>query len=289
MRLSYSWVDVFAAEPFAGNPLCVFRAPDDLPDRVMQRLTRELGHSETTFLQGAGQRLRIFVPSGDGAVEIPFAGHPILGSACVAVPAGGAVTFAIGVGPVAVTVDPVGPGVWQARMQQPVPRVRWTRAGTGLLASALGLEVAALRQDLPVEAVANGMASVLVPVSSLGDVERARPDLPRLAQLFGRDGSCVVVFATGGLAPDADVHCRVFSPFDLAPEDPATGSANGPLGDYLVRHGVLPGPLVRAEQGYVLGRPSRLLTEVVRRDGQTVAIYVSGRVILVGQGEFVFP
>jgi len=287
VRLSYTWVDVFADAPFGGNPLCVFDAPDDLADVVMVRLTRELGHSETTFLQDGGRRLRIFVPSGTGGSEIRFAGHPILGSACVAAPAGGSVTFETGVGLIGVTVERLGEGVWQARMQQPIPRMDWTAVGTEQLAAALGLQAGALREDLPVEAVNNGMASVLVPLRRLVDVQQARPDMRRLADLFGPDGSCVVLFALGGLAPDADVHCRVFGPFDLAPEDPATGSANGPLGEYLVRHNVLPGPLVRAEQGHAIGRPSRLLTEVVREQGMTVAVYVSGRVHLMGRGEFV--
>lgn len=298
LLLSFAWVDVFAAEPFAGNQLVVFHAPADLPDDVMRRITREMNHSETAFLQpprvaGAEQRLRIFIPTLPLADEIPFAGHPILGAACVAAgPQGGLVRLETGVGIVPVTVAPIeppggaapAPGVWRARMEQPVPRVvRVIDGQRAELSAALG---APLDPGLPVEAVDNGMQTVIVPLASLEAVRGARPDLARLRDLLGRDGLCTLVFAPGGLAPDTDITCRVFSPFDLVPEDPATGSANGPLGEYLVRHGVLRGPAIRSEQGHAIGRPSRLEISVERSAGVTRCVHVSGEVRLVGRGQF---
>jgi len=118
--LPFTWVDVFAAEPLAGNQLVVFDAPADLPDETMRRLTRELNHSETVFLQparaaGADRRLRIFIPTLPLADEIPFAGHPILGAACVATaPQGGPVRLETGVGSVPATVEAqASPGAWR--------------------------------------------------------------------------------------------------------------------------------------------------------------------------------
>jgi trans-2,3-dihydro-3-hydroxyanthranilate isomerase len=293
--LPFTWVDVFAAEPLAGNQLVVFDAPADLPDETMRRLTRELNHSETVFLQparaaGADRRLRIFIPTLPLADEIPFAGHPILGAACVATaPQGGPVRLETGVGIVPVTVDAQNsPGAWRARMEQPLPRVvRVIDAQRAELAEALG---APLHAALPVEAVDNGMQTVIIPLASLEAVRGARPDLARLRDLLGREGLCTLVWAPGGLAEETDVTCRVFSPFDLVPEDPATGSANGPLGEYLVRHGVLPGPHIRSEQGHAIGRPSRLEITVERTGGGvTRGVFVAGEVRLVGQGQFRIP
>lgn len=291
--LPFEWVDVFAADLFAGNQLVVFHAPADLPDETMCRITRELNHSETAFLQparvaGADRRVRIFIPTLPLADEIPFAGHPILGAACVAAPQGGPARLETGVGIVPVTVQPLGDGgtavAWRARMEQPVPRVvRVIEETRAELAAALG---APLDPALPVEAVDNGMQTVIVPLASLEAVRGAQPNLARLRDLLGRAGLCTLVFARGGLAPGTDVTCRVFSPFDLVPEDPATGSANGPLGEYLVRHGVLPGPTVRSEQGHAIGRPSRLEIAVERGGGTTRAVSVTGEVRLVGQGQF---
>ncbi|MDF2630544.1 MAG: phenazine biosynthesis protein PhzF [Symbiobacteriaceae bacterium] len=297
--LPFTWVDVFAAAPFTGNQLAVFRTPPDLPDEVLRRVTRELNHSETVFLQparaaGADHRVRIFIPTLPLAAEIPFAGHPILGAACVAAPQGGLVRLETGMGIVPVTVAPTGeggeldaPGPWRASMQQPLPRVVRVIEQRAELADALG--GAPLAPGLPVEAVDNGMQTVIVPLASLEAVQQARPDLARLRGLLGRAGLCTLVFAPGGLAPDTDATCRVFSPYDLVPEDPATGSANGPLGEYLVRHGVVQGPRTKTEQGIQVGRPSRLEITIERSGGTTHRVDVAGEVHLVGQGQFRIP
>lgn len=296
MHLTYTWTDVFAVRPLTGNQLCTFDAPAALSPALMAQVTRELAQSESTFLQapqssGADVRVRIFVPTGSGAVEIPFAGHPLLGSAAVYAArrgAAGLVRLETGVGIIPVTVTELpGPApTWAARMRQPLPRLVQQIARSGALAEALGLTLDELRTDLPVEAVDNGMRIVLIPAHSVAAVQRAQPNMAALRGLLGRDGSCTLLFAPGGVEPEADVHCRVFSPFELVTEDPATGSANGPLGEYLVRHGAAPGPLVHSEQGYAIGRPSHLLIDVERTDGQTTAVYVGGQVYAVGKGSF---
>lgn len=294
VMLPYTWLDVFAGSPLGGNQLAAFVAPADLPVDLMKRITREMNHSETTFLQpptvpGADLRVRIFIPTGVGADEVPFAGHPVLGSA-VAAPMGrqGTLQVQTGVGVIPVEVAALGEGRWHARMSQPLPRVVRVVAPDlrAPLAGALGLAPADLLDRAPVEAVDNGMQTVLIPLATVDAVRRAVPDMARLRALLGRDGLCTMIFALGGLDPESDVHCRVFSPFDLVPEDPATGSANGPLGEYLVRHGLVTGPLIRSEQGEEMGRPSRLTIEVTREAGATRAVHVSGEVWIVGRGEF---
>lgn len=293
-RLPYTWVDVFTPEQFGGNQLCVFDPGEAIPLEVMQKIARELNHSETTFLQPANHpdadvQVRILLPTLPLAMEIPFAGHPLLGSACVAVQGSNhpqTVVLETGAGLIRVQVVPQAEGSWYAVMEQPLPRlVRSIDQREGLMA-ALGLTPNDLLAEYPVEAVDNGMQTVIVPLVSVSAVQRAVPDMTRLRDLLGRDGLCTLVFAPGGLQPNSDLHCRVFSPFDLVTEDPATGSANGPLGEYAVRHGLVPGASVRSEQGYQIGRPSELVIEVERKGGITTAVRVGGQVQLLGQGEF---
>lgn len=293
-RLAYTWVDVFAPRPFAGNQLAVFRVPPDLPLSTMQRLARELNHSETVFLQpptaaGADVRVRILLPTAPLAEEIPFAGHPVLGAACVAAMDGAypaTLRLETGVGVVPVTVTAAGEGRWEAVMQQPVPRVVRALACRTELAAALGLGSDAIDSTLPVEAVDNGMQTVIIPLRSLEAVRMARPDMQALRTLLGREGLCTMVFALGGVEFESHVHCRVFGPFDMVPEDPATGSANGPLGEYLVRHSLAQGDSIISEQGYEIGRPSRLTIRVEREAGITRTLFVGGSVVLVGEGAF---
>lgn len=293
MPLAYTWVNVFTDRPFAGNQLAVFRVPPDFPLLGMQRLARELNHSETVFLQPhetADCRVRILLPTAPLAEEIPFAGHPVIGAACVAAmgrPGETVVRLATGVGVIPVTVRTVSEGRWEARMEQPVPRVAGQVEAGPALAAALGLEPADVAGGLPVEAVDNGMQTVIVPLRTLEAVQRALPDMAALRQLLGRQGLCTMVFAPGGLEPDSHVHCRVFGPFDLVPEDPATGSATGPLGEYMVRHGLADGnTVIVSEQGHEIGRPSRLTIQVRRNEGVTQAVFVGGSVVLVGEGAF---
>lgn len=287
----YTWLDVFGTRPLAGNPLCVFTSAGSMTADSMARITRELGHSETTFLQpsaSADVRVRIWIPTGPGAVEIPFAGHPILGSAC-AFAAGrsqpSTVLVEAGVGPIPVEVVPLAGGGWDATMLQPLPRITWSRPVVEGLARALGLAETDLMDGLPVEAVDNGMQTVIIPLVSVEAVDRCRPDMAALRSLLGRAGLCTLVFAPGGLEPGVDLHCRVFSPLDLVGEDPATGSANGPLGEYVVRHRLMAKSLLVSEQGDLLGRPSRLRIGVEVDDfGQVRTIRVGGRVQLLGTG-----
>lgn len=295
MPLAYTWVNVFTDRAFAGNQLAVFPVGPDFPLAHMQRLARELNHSETVFLQPdtkADCRVRILLPTAPLAEEIPFAGHPVLGAACVAAmsrqPWAGETTvrLATGVGIIPVTVRAEGDGRWAARMQQPVPRVVGQPEAGPELAAALGLTPSDFAEGLPVEAVDNGMQTVIIPLQSLEAVQRARPDMAALRNLLGRQGLCTMVFARGGLEPSSDVHCRVFGPFDLVPEDPATGSANGPLGEYMVRYGLAGGKPIVSEQGCEIGRPSLLTIQVRQEAGVTKAVFVGGSVVLVGDGAF---
>lgn len=276
-RLRYVLLDVFTARPLEGNQLAVFLDAPDLDGALMQAVARELRLSETVFAQPAGSggdvRLRIFTP----AVELPFAGHPVLGAAAVLAGAldRSPVTMETGAGPVAVEVQR-GPGSsLQARMSQPVPRWEAFPRSAELLA-ALGLG----DSELPVEVYENGPRHVLVAAGSREIVASLAPDLGALAEIVGAGG--VSCFAGRG----DSYKTRMFAPGLGVPEDPATGSAAGPLAVHLLRHGRIAfGQEIAIEQGLEVGRPSLLRAAVQGREGAIERVLVGGEAVLVGEGE----
>jgi trans-2,3-dihydro-3-hydroxyanthranilate isomerase len=275
--LAYVLLDVFTDTPLEGNPLCVFTDARALPDAQMQRLARELNLSETVFvlppLEGGDVRIRIFTP----AAELPFAGHPVLGSAIVV---GAAlrreqVTLETQAGTVAVALRRGGERVAHGRMLQPLPSWRPYEREAELLA-ALGLA----RSGLPVEVYRNGPLHVYIELESERALAELAPDMRALAGLGELGVAC---FAGAGTRWRA----RVFAPALGIPEDPATGSAAGPLAVHLARHGRIAfGEEVQISQGAEIGRPSVLYA---RAEGSAAAIErveVAGEAVIVANGEF---
>ena len=272
----YVVVDVFTETPLAGNQLAVFTDARELPESDLQRLAREINYSETTFVyppEGDGHvRMRIFTPTH----ELPFAGHPTLGTAFVlAAPLQlGEIRIETGRGIVSVRLERDGGRILFGRMEQPLPTVSpFERAGE--LQSALGVE-----SELPLELYDNGVPHVYVALRSREEVAALAPDLGRLLS-FG--DVCVNCFAGDG----ARWKTRMFAPAFGVAEDPATGSAAGPLVLHLARHGrVAFGDEIEIEQGVEIGRPSRLYA---RADGDADAvrgIEVGGSAVVVARGEF---
>ncbi len=273
--LRYTLCDVFTDRPLTGNALAVFTEAGGLePDR-MQALARELNLSESVFLlparPGAHFRLRIFTPRR----EVPFAGHPILGAALVI---GRSVqlerlVLETGRGLVEVRIEREGDRPFRGWMSQPIPTITPFQPARPLL-EALGLAEALL----PIELYDNGIRHALVAVREPAQVARLAPDLGQLAALPVEATS---VFAGGGGAWKT----RVFAPIFGIGDDPATGSAAGPLGLHLVRHGlVLRETELAIDQGAEIGRPSRLLV-CVHGDSDAVQIEVGGQVVVLGRGE----
>jgi trans-2,3-dihydro-3-hydroxyanthranilate isomerase len=267
----YVVADVFTDVPLAGNQLAVFTDARELPEDLLQPLAREMNFSETVFVyppQGDGHvRLRIFTPF----VELPFAGHPVLGSAFVL--AGPLqleeIRLEIPAGVVPVRVEREGPQITFGWMQQPYPTVEPFDDQATLLA-ALGLE----RSALPVELYDNGVRHVYVALESEDEVAGLRPDL----NVLGRFDVGVNCFAGSG----DRWQTRMFAPGLGVAEDPATGSAAGPLALHLVRHGrVRGGEEIRIAQGAAVGRPSTLYA---RADDDRVE--VGGAAVIVARGEF---
>ena len=284
MRIPFRLVDVFTDRPLAGNQLCVVPEPLDLPDGVMQAITREIGFSETTFVTWLGEDrygLRIFMPTG----ELPFAGHPTLGTAFVLVSEGlvrSPLTQVVAAGDIPVDVDV---DAERARMRHLTPTYEPPIEDRALGASTVGLSVEELDPGLPVQIVSTGSPQIIVPLRSLAAVSAARPDHAQIEAMIERYGSdSVYLFhAEGGRA-----RARLFMPSPLLPEDAATGSAAGPLGAYLAEHGRLRPGRLTVSQGVEMGRPSTILVDVAEGpDGWVVEI--SGGVRIIARGEFDLP
>jgi trans-2,3-dihydro-3-hydroxyanthranilate isomerase len=307
-------LDVFTEEPFAGNPLAVFPEAEGLTDEQMMKIAREMNLSETVFVLPSRddetlRRLRIFTP----AREIPFAGHPIVGSwnalareGIVPIPDGGSgwmrIHHEVGIGVLPVDIafkdgEPVQVVMTQGKFEiigeidDPHEQAE--------IARALGLAIEDLDENLPIEVVSTGLPFLAVPIRALADLRRCRVNAPLLAEIYERAG------ATGcypfsretieiGEIGEARAHARLFAPADNISEDPATGSAAGALGAYLVYHDASGAESVDGnvrfviEQGDFMHRPSRINIEVKGKPGAIGEVLVGGPSVVVAHGEVVF-
>jgi trans-2,3-dihydro-3-hydroxyanthranilate isomerase len=275
--LRYVVVDVFTDTALAGNPLAVFTDARGIEAETMQALAKEIGFSETTFVLpaevGGTARMRIFTP----AAELPFAGHPTLGTAWVlAAPLQRALIeleTGSGIVPVEIERDESGALVF-GRMLQPTPTVQDYEEPARLL-EALGSD----RSELPIESYDNGPVFTLVTLASPNTVAALRPDFAVLTHL-GVNVSCV---AGSGAAWKT----RMFAPALGVVEDPATGAAAGPLACHLCRHGLVPwGDWIEISQGVEIGRPSTLFARADGAGREIERVYCGGRAVVVARGEF---
>jgi trans-2,3-dihydro-3-hydroxyanthranilate isomerase len=273
--LRYVVVDVFTDTALQGNQLAVFTDAREIDSALMQALAKETNFSETTFVlppeQGGTAKVRIFNP----AEEMRFAGHPVLGTAWVlAVPLQrGVVELETGMGivPVEIERDESGALVF-GRMEQPVPTIRGVDETEALFA-ALGVHGSVL----PVELYDNGATHILVTLESPEAVAALAPDLPAIAR-FGVTGvNCIA--GAGGRWKN-----RMFWPRG---EDPATGSAAGPIACHAARHGLAEwGEWIEISQGSEIGRPSTLFARTDGAGGEIVRVLCGGRAVVVARGEF---
>ncbi len=281
----YLLLDVFTDAAFGGNQLAVFPDAEGLSAAQMQALARELNLAESTFVtpaSGEGRfNLRIFTPGA----ELPFAGHPTVGTAVALahlgrVPPGAAeITLLEGIGPVRVAL---GAGEARLFMDGP-PETRPHPHDAATIAACVGLEAADLAG--PALQAGYGTAFLLVPVIDRGRVSRAAMQAERFAAL-GLWARGVFVYAREPNRPEIGIYARMFAPKLGVPEDPATGSAAaGLLGtaDFGVGDGEA---AVVIAQGVDMGRPSRILGRVTRRDGAVVGVSVGGGAVVVGEGRF---
>ena len=280
MDFRYVIADVFTDKPLTGNQLAVFTDARLVPEHLLQPIAREMNFSETVFVypaaKGGNARIRIFTPFN----ELPFAGHPVLGSAFVLAGPMQLPTIVLetGIGLVPVVLQREGAKIIFGWMTQPLPTVTAEPAATAIV-SALG----GVKPVLPVERYVNGPTHVLVTVASPDEVAKLAPDLAALARATPAGVSC---FAGGGLRWKT----RMFAPGHGINEDPATGSAAGPLSCHLVRHGLIqPGEEIEITQGVEIGRPSTLFARAGGTRERIASVEVGGCAVTVARGEFRLP
>ena len=301
MPRAYLHYDVFTRDPLVGNQLAVFTDGRGLSDRTMQAIAREMNFSESTFVlpaeaAGTDVRMRIFTP----AQELPMAGHPTIGSTFALAETGviraGAsrFVFGLGVGPTPVDLEWDDTRLRFAWMTQPLPAFGSVLHDGAAVAAALGVSESDLA-PLPVQPVSCGVPYLLVPLRDRAAVDRAVSDAAacrRLAAVLG-ESLPIFLFAVGGSASETRptpfrVYSRMFAPEFGIVEDPATGSASGPLGCYLVEHGVVTpeqAAAIISDQGVAMGRASRIHVAIAGTADAITHVRVGGEAVLVGRGE----
>jgi trans-2,3-dihydro-3-hydroxyanthranilate isomerase len=294
-------VDVFTGTPFSGNPLAVILDGHGLTGDQMQAIAREMNLSETTFVlppteTSAHVKVRIFTPQ----IELPFAGHPVVGTSYVLVTEGllprpaenFSIRLELRIGVLPVDIVCADGAVAQVIMTQPAPQflAELPADDVGQLARGLGIEALdLLSTGLPTQLVSTGLPQLMVPVRSLAAMRAIRLELGVLHAICERYGThSVYAFTCETVTASAHAHSRLFAPLAGVLEDPATGSASGALGAYLVHHRVFGGEAeviqLENEQGYEMGRPSRILIEVSRDGGRITQVRVGGQVVKVMEG-----
>jgi trans-2,3-dihydro-3-hydroxyanthranilate isomerase len=288
--LTFYIVDVFAEEKYAGNQLAVFRDAGELAGTEMQKLAKEMNYSETTFILSeeaskGGYEVRIFTPDA----EIPFAGHPTLGTAYViqreiiGKPADQVVlNLKVGQIPVSFSYKAEAADVLWMRQRPPVAG---KVVDPGVMAAVLGLGDDEIDPGFPVQEFSTGLPFVVVPLKNLAGLRRIRVSEERLNRLIdGLDAKAILAFCPEAYKKRHDIAARVFAGFYGVPEDPATGSANGCLAGYLVHHRYFGRDSIelKVDQGFEIGRPSLLLLKAERTAGE-IEVNVGGSVVMVAE------
>ncbi len=293
--MNFYIVDVFAESKYAGNQLAVFCGAGvaELSDTQMLMIAREINYSETTFVrsnqpQNGGYDVRIFTPKK----ELPFAGHPTLGTAFVIQqeiinkPVE-QVILNLAVGQIPVTFN----------YQNEAADVLWMRQNSltfgqvlsaDNLAGVLNLEVDEIDYRFPIQEVSTGVPFIIVPLKTLASLKKAQVKLDKYFELIETtEAKDILIFCPETYSNINDLNVRVFANSLGIPEDPATGSANGCLAGYLVEYSYFGKNSVdiRVEQGYEIDRPSLLLLQSQKKDGQ-IEVLVGGKVVMIAKGEF---
>ena len=282
-------VDVFTEQRYSGNQLAVFRNAANLSTEEMQTIALEMHFSETTFIlsdepQGGGYDVRIFTPGE----EVPFAGHPTLGTASVirqeivGQPVE-RVTLNLQVGPIPVTFG--GDILW---MKQVAPQFGEVLE-IGQLAPVLNLDESDFDPRFPIEEVSTGLPHIIVPLKTMDGLKRARVDSERYFNLIENTwAKPIMIFCPGGYNKEQDLGVRMFAECFGIAEDPATGSGSGCLAGYLVKHRYFGSDSIniRTGQGYEVNRPSKLYLRAAAK-GNSIDVHVGGKVAKIAVGEFV--
>ncbi|MBM0740645.1 PhzF family phenazine biosynthesis protein [Phormidium sp. CLA17] len=287
-------VDVFAETKYAGNQLAVFPQAGNLSTAEMQQIAKELNFSETTFitsleLEADGYPVRIFTP----VQELPFAGHPTLGTAFilqqrVVQQAVETVNLNLTVGQIPVQIFYAN-GLPEMLWMKHNPPVFGQTIAPDAIAPVLGLEITDIDPSVPIQEVSTGVPFIIVPLKTLTALQQIQVNRDRLPALLDPlEAKMIFCFCPEVRHSANHFSARMFAHYLGIPEDPATGSANGCFAAYLAQYEYLGTPTVdvRVEQGYEIGRPSLILLKAEKTEAR-IDVSVGGKVILVAQGEFV--
>lgn len=294
----YYLLDVFTDTPFGGNPLAVFPDADDLTAEQMLTMTKELNLSEAVFVQKADNeaadcRVRIFTPG----MEMPTAGHPTIGVSYMILKQGwvkpaeeGLLKLQQNVGIIPVSYEIEAGTPKHVTMQQPNPEFGNKFTDSGLIASLLSIDVDDIMEDYPCQIVSCGNPFLIVPLETKAAVDSAKLNMTLFENIIDE------VFLTGIMlfslqtdAPDSTSYSRMFAPHIGVPEDPATGSAHGPLVAYINNYQLKTETSMVGEQGYLMKRPSKVQMEVKLDDTKIAQVFVGGNCVMVGKGELLIP
>ncbi len=287
-------VDVFAEEKYTGNQLAVFTDISSLSDSQMQRIAKEMNYSETTFIvsedvREGGYDVRIFTPKE----ELPFAGHPTLGTVYVLQQEiikqlVEKIVLNLKIGQIPVTLHYSDNFVEWLWMQQKPPTFHQVFAAEAI-AQVLSLESGEIDSKFPIQEVSTGVPFIIVPLKTQAALRRIKVNKDRYFEIIrSTQAKSILVFCPKTYNPDNNLSVRVFADYLGVPEDPATGSANGCLAGYLVEYSYFGEKQInlRVEQGYEIGRPSLLLLKAQKNQAE-IEVSVGGKVIMVARGEFV--
>jgi trans-2,3-dihydro-3-hydroxyanthranilate isomerase len=285
---SFTIADVFTDKKYTGNQLAVFKNAAGLSGGEMQSLAREINFSETTFIlsdekKDGGYNVRIFTPME----EVPFAGHPTLGTAYIIrneidpdMP--DQVLLNLPVGQIPVTFNQDGTG-WMKQIQPEFGQ----KHEPGSLAKVLGLDMADIDTRFPIQEVSTGLPFFIVPLKRITALKNAKIERNEYLELIkNTEAKGILIFCPETHEPQNNLSVRVFVDYFGVPEDPATGSGNGCLAGYLVNYRYFGGNEIniRSEQGYEISRPSLLLLRAARK-GDNIDIFVGGKCVIVAHGE----
>ena len=296
--IKFQLIDVFTSEPFGGNPLAIFDHADDLNADQMLKIAKELNLSESVFLSKAKPetdiQMRIFTP----AMELPTAGHPSIGTAYyllqqkkISPQKPTELHLGQKIGVLKVQYENNNGDISKILMEQPLPKFEQTFKDKHLVASLLSIMEDEIEDDFPCRIVNCGNPFLIIPIKSLASIQKLRLDHALFTEILDE------IFITGVLAftletiePHHITHSRMFAPHIGVTEDPATGSAHGPLACYLHNYNMRDLTKVSiGEQGYEMGRESQIKMKIVQEEGKISKVLVGGSCVYVGKGEITIP
>jgi trans-2,3-dihydro-3-hydroxyanthranilate isomerase len=296
--IQYKIIDVFTSEPFGGNPLAIFDNAEDLNGEQMQKIAKELNLSESVFLtpsnNEADVKMKIFTPG----MELPTAGHPTIGTSYYLLKEKGIkpkkaneLLLEQNIGKIKVQFENHNQEVSKILMEQPLPKFEQTFKDKKLVASLLSIGEDEISEDFPCRIVNCGNPFLIVPVQTLNSIKKLKLNNELFSEILDE------IFITGVMAFTMETennnhltHSRMFAPHIGVPEDPATGSAHGPLASYIHNYNIADlSELSIGEQGYEMGRPSQIKMQIVQVEGKISKVLVGGSCVHMGKGEMRIP